>query len=309
MPLRSVKTKTALLFYFFCLSCKIFSPELYSEEQDNKKYLLSISTIFKNEAPFLKEWIEYHRLVGVDHFYLYNARSKDDYFSILKPYIRSGIVTLIQWHDLPDHLKEDAATWALAVKIPAHEHAAKYKALKETKWLAFLDIDEFLVPIESDNLTSLLETHDESPGFILKCDSFNASKEQQITRKLLIEADAKINPPAENICNVIEKIIMKPELYESFNWPPYKCNFKGKILAVQLSKQNIRVHRYINRKDEELFTGKRRDKFHFASKNYSEDDVKGILDLGYEVADHECVIHRFIPELLKKLGFDSGWGW
>ncbi|KIC71464.1 hypothetical protein DB44_DM00010, partial [Candidatus Protochlamydia amoebophila] len=31
-------------------------------------YDLSVCAIFKNEAPYLKEWIEYHRLIGVKHF-------------------------------------------------------------------------------------------------------------------------------------------------------------------------------------------------------------------------------------------------
>ena len=44
------------------------SPQNHS----TKKHQLSICAIFKNEAKFLKEWIEYHRLVGVDHFYLYD---------------------------------------------------------------------------------------------------------------------------------------------------------------------------------------------------------------------------------------------
>ena len=38
----------------------------------NKKYKISICGIFKNESCFLKEWIEYHEILGVEHFYLYN---------------------------------------------------------------------------------------------------------------------------------------------------------------------------------------------------------------------------------------------
>lgn len=52
-----------LSLLFLCL----FIFPLRSDE-----YELAIATIFKNNAPFLKEWIEYHRMQGVKHFYLYN---------------------------------------------------------------------------------------------------------------------------------------------------------------------------------------------------------------------------------------------
>ena len=34
---------------------------------------LSICAIYRDEAPYLVEWIEFHRLVGVEHFYLYDG--------------------------------------------------------------------------------------------------------------------------------------------------------------------------------------------------------------------------------------------
>lgn len=30
------------------------------------KYYFSLCAIFKNEAPYFREWIEYHRMLGVD---------------------------------------------------------------------------------------------------------------------------------------------------------------------------------------------------------------------------------------------------
>lgn len=40
------------------------------QDTADKLYYLSVCAIFKNEGPILKEWIEYHLLVGVDHFFL-----------------------------------------------------------------------------------------------------------------------------------------------------------------------------------------------------------------------------------------------
>ena len=37
-----------------------------------------ISTMLQNEADALVEWIEYHALLGVEHFYIYDNNSRDD---------------------------------------------------------------------------------------------------------------------------------------------------------------------------------------------------------------------------------------
>ena len=51
------------------------------------KPYLSIAAIYRDEGPYLREWIEFHRLVGVERFFLYNNRSTDDHLEVLAPYI------------------------------------------------------------------------------------------------------------------------------------------------------------------------------------------------------------------------------
>ena len=38
---------------------------------------IAICAIFKDEAPYLLEWIAFHRMIGVDLFVLYNNGSND----------------------------------------------------------------------------------------------------------------------------------------------------------------------------------------------------------------------------------------
>src|SRR5271165_3682750 len=78
-----LKKTIFLLFLLFVSFCRA-----------EDKYQLSMCAIFQDEAPYLKEWIEFHKLMGVEHFYLYNHRSKDDYKKVLEPYILSGLVEL-----------------------------------------------------------------------------------------------------------------------------------------------------------------------------------------------------------------------
>jgi len=108
------------------------------------KYELSIAAIVKNEGPYIREWLEYHRIVGVEHFYLYDNESTDNLKDILQPYIEKGIVTYT-W--FPGILKQKAAN---------NDAIKRFKF--ETKWMAIIDIDEFIVPVHN---ASILEALDE----------------------------------------------------------------------------------------------------------------------------------------------------
>ena len=44
---------------------------------------LSICAIYRDEAFYLREWLEFHRLVGVERFFLYHNLSIDDHLSVL----------------------------------------------------------------------------------------------------------------------------------------------------------------------------------------------------------------------------------
>lgn len=109
----------------------------------NKKYYASICAIFKNEAKYIKEWIEFHRIIGIDHFYLYNNNSNDNYEEVLSEYIKSGIVELVDWE------KNQA-------QMEAYKDCISKKK-NETNWLGFIDIDEFIVPIKYNNIKIFLK--------------------------------------------------------------------------------------------------------------------------------------------------------
>jgi hypothetical protein len=150
-----------------------------------KKYNLSICAVFKDENKYLKEWLEYHQSRGVDHFYLYNINSVDRPFDILRTYIRKGLVTLINWPDFAPSQEGDSH-WALSTLVSAYENAARVRAIKETEWLVFLDVDEFLIPACSNKLVDILERYHDCSGIILSEDCFDASTMDIFPKKSLV---------------------------------------------------------------------------------------------------------------------------
>lgn len=111
-------------------------------KNEDKKYNISICAVFKNEATYLREWIEFNHIVGIEHFYLYNNNSEDDYISVLKPYVEKGLVTLIDW----PHNQRQMECYKSCIASFA----------PETKWLGFIDIDEFIVPKSTDSVYEFL---------------------------------------------------------------------------------------------------------------------------------------------------------
>lgn len=139
------------------LKLNLFCPS----KKRNLKYTVSVCAIFKDEARYLKEWIEFHKLVGVEHFYLYNNFSSDDFLSVLKPYIDSETVTLTDW---PIEQGQMAAY---------KDCVQKYQ--NETQWIGFIDIDEFVCPNKFDKIGEFLSKFKKRPIVIIYWRYFGSS--------------------------------------------------------------------------------------------------------------------------------------
>ena len=103
----------------------------------SKKYFLSICAIVRNETPYIAEWIEFHRLQDVEHFYIYHNvsfKTAGDHdiatTDQLFPYVWKQLVTYLNWNQLPG-------------QMPAYQDCLENYG-KESEWIAFLDVDEFL---------------------------------------------------------------------------------------------------------------------------------------------------------------------
>jgi hypothetical protein len=116
-------------------------------------YELGIVTQFRDEAPYLAEWVTYHRLVGVDHFWLYDDGSTDDWQNALAAPLAGGIVEVLS---LPEKHGPDVPT---AVKQPGTFRDGLRRARGRTRWVALIDVDEFLLPMTAPTVPDCLARH------------------------------------------------------------------------------------------------------------------------------------------------------
>ncbi len=306
-----------ILFSFFGLLigliilCPLQSEEnqlpISKSELQKPQYTLSICAIFKDEAPYFKEWIEFHRLVGAEHFYLYNNGSTDNFHEVLDPYVQNGIVTIIEWPNLQQKETETSQyNWVHSTQIPAYEHACRISTAGKTKWLALIDVDEFIVPTQQKNIVAILEKYESHPGIMALWHTFGTSGVVTIpANKLLIECMHKTCAPDHDFSYKLVKTILKPELYDHFIWPPHACVFKGNTYAYQLYKDEIQINHYINRTVDYYYNQKVKKKEAMDNVKLSQHLISSWAEIGNDIENQNPSIDRFVPELRRRLGYDQ----
>ena len=111
---------------------------------------LSACLCFRNSGAYLAEWLAFYTVLGVEHFYLYNNDSADDFAFAIAPYVRRRMATLI------NHPGRGV------------QHAVYAHCLQEfgpqTKWMIFCDDDEFLFPVTDASLPEALVPYEGYAG-------------------------------------------------------------------------------------------------------------------------------------------------
>jgi hypothetical protein len=265
-------------------------------------YNLSISAIFQNEAPYLREWIEYHEMLGVDHFWLYNNQSSDDYQEVLLPYIDRGLVELIEWPTTPFpsfHL----------CQVGAYNDSMA-RGLETSRWVTCIDIDEFIVPISTDNIPDFLVNYEDVAGVSINWQVYGTSYLAAIPEgKTLIES-LILKAPVEHKENRFVKLIVQPRYIEKFflhsarSYPQYNIvapnGNKRRRPTIQIDA--IRINHYWTRAEDFFFGVKLARGSRIRYTTYTDKKIADILRTYNSLEDR--TIERFVPELRLRLQLD-----
>jgi Glycosyltransferase family 92 len=138
---------------------------------------LSAVVMVKDEGPYLQEWLEFHRLVGVHHVYLYDNGSSDGTEQVLSDFIRADYVTRIPWSTFI----RDGSPQKLAYAHALSNFGPAWR------WMALIDADEFLFPTEADNLPSVLTRLEHLPALAVYWRTFGFSGHEKRPSGLVIE--------------------------------------------------------------------------------------------------------------------------
>lgn len=222
--------------------------------------VLAICAVFKDEAAYLREWVEFHQLMGVERFYLYNNNSSDRYLDALQTHIESGAVVLHEW---PRH----------PAQLEAYEHCLKTHG-GETDWLAFIDIDEFLFSPKATLLPDVLAEYADYPGVGVNWVMFGSAGHKQKPKGGVLENYLRRGPLDDGIMyphpdgharpeNAHIKSIVRPSKAMGFKNPHYML-YANDARAVdengqpihgsfttKVSVEKLRINHYWSKSEEE----------------------------------------------------------
>ncbi len=218
-------------------------------------------TVAKNEGRYLREWLEFQRLMGAEQVYLYDNGSTDDSAEIVAPFVKDGFVTLIPW-----------ATFDKEVSPQRHAYAhALHNFGPDFRWMAFIDLDEFLFPVEAPDLVSVLRGYEDCPSVCVPWFMFGFSAHDTPVPGLVIEnytQRAPFPPPARHAKLLKWKSIVNPAEVVAVNSAhlfDLAAGFTGgfderkaKVTADKSTRPSgdvLRVNHYYSRSREE-FTAK-----------------------------------------------------
>lgn len=119
----------------------------------------AICTCIKDEALYLREWIEWHLSAGFDHIFLFEDNGSESHADIVKDFPDN--VTLQSINVVKDE----------PITVERRQRQMYYYCLRTLKgefdWLAFIDADEYVDFEDGWNLERLLSEYDEYPGIML----------------------------------------------------------------------------------------------------------------------------------------------
>lgn len=273
------------------------------------QYQLAIGAIFKDEAPYLKEWIEFHKLIGVEHFYLYNNCSTDDYASVLQPYIEKGEVELIQW----PHTSSSWENWLYEVQAAAYTDCISL-AKGKVKWLAIIDIDEFLTPMSCDNVLDVLKDYEAFGGVGFNWKIFGHSGLLDLEpNKLLIES-LVMTAVHDRPTHLGIKSIVRPERVKDCHHPHYVVYNNGFYHVNSNKEPNINsdgvtnavyydrlvINHYWSRTGNYLY--KKLQRWHLLAPHVIPENWPSYVESMNVLRDHS--MDRFILPLRKQMGLN-----
>jgi hypothetical protein len=134
----------------------------------------AICAVYLNEAPYLPEWIEFHRLMGIERFFLYDNGSTDSHLEVLAPYLESGVVVRHEWPSSPPNQGEIYSDCLRRHRTDA-------------RWIAFIDVDEFLFSPTGRPLGEVLREYEPWPGIAVSLATFSYSGHRTRPSGLVID--------------------------------------------------------------------------------------------------------------------------
>ena len=265
---------------------------------DKKLFLHELSVtafLHKDDGRYLKEWLDYHLLAGVEHFYLYDNAPVDETSELLKPYVEAEQV---------DYFPVQGEL----MQIPAYNDAAR-RFRFVTRYMAFIDVDDFLFPKTEQSIVEvadeILSRDERAAALVVNQQVFGSNAQESADfNQGVLDRFTRRAPrdwfvaPAEGVQpvgNIFVRTIANPRYIRYIVNPHFAYFFDGKFAvnsaggrvmhwgSEPVLSDKIVVNHYVKSKEE--FLGKFGDENLFDNLNRNDevdDDIHLYRDLRAE---------------------------
>jgi hypothetical protein len=266
------------------------------EDAEPSAYLSAL-TIYRDHASYLREWLEFHRLMGIERFYLYDNGSTDEHLDVLGPYLADGTVTLHEMEFFPP-------------QYAAYRHCIK-EHWHESRWIAFIDIDEFLFSPSGLPLPEVLAEYEEAPAVGVNSVVFGTSGQRRRPDGLVIENYIAATGYDRGIKSIADPrrvvdVVTPHHFVHSDGLPVDENHYPVPGPGTNYtSMTRLRINHYHTKSEEEL-----RAKYALLRPDTGKPRPKGEPDrmLSQQAARYgqpEDAILRYVPALRRALGLAS----
>ena len=175
----------------------------------NRLPTVGVAAIFKNERPYVVEWLAHHRLLGVDRFFIADNDSDDGTAELLQSLAACGFLTC---HHFPNPVGAGPQLSAYRMLMREHGH--------EVDWLAFIDADEFIWPMGEERclpafVQGLAERHPDMGALVLNWASYGSGGQLHQKPGLVVERFTW-HAQQDHFVNVPIKSVVRPSDFERF---------------------------------------------------------------------------------------------
>ncbi len=249
---KSINAEKKLCFVVYPYSViKCLALKRISLKKDRYSYKFALCAIFKDEALYLKEWIEYHKFIGIERIYLYNNNSTDNYYEVLKPYIDEGLVVL---RNMPGKERQMDAY---------NDCLMRYKY--ESKYIGVIDIDEFIFDKENNSLNKIEEVFNKDSsigGVQINWTIFGSShlekyENEPVTKRFIYSSnkDFDMNRHTKSFVNPRKTLCFLNPHYAMYIDGFYPVNLNGTKVEGAMNddiNDEVRINHYFCKSKEEF---------------------------------------------------------
>jgi hypothetical protein len=209
---------------------------------------LTLGSCLKNEELYMRDFVTYHRYVGVEYFIFFDR----EYGPMKEIFKNDPDVEIVHFPDIPENVHSVA--WGQLIGMNKGK----------TKWLALIDADQALVPVQTTDVKEVLRDYEQFASLQCNWNTFGSSGRIEKGDGSLYERFTKRAVHNEGI-NGHTQFICQPDRTQAIRTAdPHHPHVNPGEVSVNTNKQVVRgpfntpilhdklwIAHYINKSKEE----------------------------------------------------------